>query len=379
MRTNPPSSAVASAAACLFAAFAFGWPSPGECATPGADRAGLPRIVAYVRDGMPVERIHPEKLTHINFAFAKIDARGTVILPHPGAAPQLDRLRALKARNPRLKILLSVGGWTADGFSDAAVSPESRLRFADSAIALLREQSLDGIDLDWEYPGQDTAGIKARPEDKQNFTLLLRAMRERLDAARPGYLLTIASADHEYFDHTEMDKLHVWLDWINVMTYDFFNSTTATTGHHAGLYPSRFAAATDRDADAAIRQHLAAGIPADKLVLGAAFYGRAFGDVNPLRDGLNQPFGKFVGALTYSELLDTRIGRDGYVRQWDPVARAPFLWNAATHTFISYEDPQSLAAKARYVRTHHLGGLMFWELSQDRDDRLLDAIVKGLR
>ena len=337
------------------------------------------RVVAYVRDGTVASVTHPEKLTHINFAFAKIDAHGAVALPHPGIAAQLSQLVALKSRNPRLKILLSVGGWTAEGFSDAALSADSRQVFASSAVALLREHSLDGIDLDWEYPGQDVAGIKARPEDKQNFTLLLRTLREQLDASRPGYLLTIASADHEYFDHTEMDKLHVHLDWINVMTYDFFNGMTPTTGHHAGLRRSRHAAATDRDGDAAIRQHLAAGIPADKLVLGAAFYGRAFGDVNPARDGLNQPFKTFVGAFSYSELAATRIDRDGFARRWDAAAQAPYLWNAATRTFISYEDPQSLAAKAKYVRKNRLGGLMFWELSQDRDGELLDAIAEGLR
>jgi len=363
---------------CRFAVLFIALLLPGLGAARSAPPAGF-RIVAYVRDGAPIAAIHPEKLTHINFAFGRIDAQGLVALPHPGVAPQLAQLNALKARNPRLKVLLSVGGWTADGFSDAAVSAESRRRFADSAVAVLREHSLDGIDLDWEYPGQDVAGIKARPEDKQNFTLLLQAVRERLDAERPGYLLTIASADHEYFDHTEMDKLHVFLDWINVMTYDFFNSMTKTTGHHAGLHASRTAAPTDRDGDAAIRQHLAAGIPPEKLVLGAAFYGRAFGDVNPLHHGLNQPYGKFIDAFPYSVLVDTRIDRDGFVRKWDKVARAPFLWNATTRTFISYEDPQSLAAKARYVRKHKLGGLMFWELSQDRDDQLLDAIVKGLR
>ena len=365
-----PSILVARTVACLLAAFGALAPVPSGAA---------PRIVAYVRDGTGLGRIHPEKLTHINFAFAKIDAQGAVALPNAGVAPQLAQLRGLKDRNPRLKILLSVGGWTADGFSDAAVSAESRQRFAASAVALLRENALDGIDIDWEYPGQDVAGIRARPEDKQNFTLLLQALRTQLDAARPGYLLTIASADHEYFDHTEMDRLHVYLDWINVMTYDFFNSMTPTTGHHAGLYPSRYAASTDRDADAAIRQHLAAGIPPDKLVMGAAFYGRAFGEVDPQHDGLNQPFAKFVGAFPYAELATTRIGRNGFVRKWDSAARAPFLWNAATRTFISYEDPESLRAKARYVKKHGLGGLMFWELSQDRDDELLDAIVHGLR
>jgi len=352
--------------------------APAAGATAGDARAPAYRIVAYVRDGTDVARIHPEKLTHINYAFAKIDAQGRVVLPHPGAAAQLEQLRGLKARNPKLGLLLSVGGWTADGFSDAALSAESRRVFASSAVALLREHSLDGIDLDWEYPGQDSAGIKARPEDKQNFTLMLQALREQLDANRPGYLLTIASADREYFEHTEMDRLHVHLDWINVMTYDFFNSMTPTTGHHAGLRRSKFAAATDRDGDTAIRQHLAAGIPPRKLVLGAAFYGRAFGDVRPEHDGLNQPYGKFIDAYPYSVLVDTRIDRDGFVRHWDAAAQAPFLWNPATRSFISYEDPQSLRAKARYVRSHRLGGLMFWELSQDRDDQLLDAIVKGL-
>jgi chitinase len=136
MRTNRLSHFAASAAACALAWLTSGGSSPA--ATPSGERTGLPRIVAYVRDGTNVNGIHPEKLTHINFAFARIDAQGEVVLPHPGIATQLAQLRGLKARNPRLKILLSVGGWTADGFSDAAVSPDSRLRFANSAVALLR-------------------------------------------------------------------------------------------------------------------------------------------------------------------------------------------------------------------------------------------------
>jgi len=132
----------------------------------------------------------------------------------------------------------------ADGFSDAALTDASRALFADSAVELLRQFSADGVDIDWEYPGQGVAGIKYRAEDRQNFTRLLKVLRDKLDVAsaaqgRTGagrYTLTIASADREYFDHTEMDKLHRYLDWINVMSYDFFNSLTPTTGHHAGLY-----------------------------------------------------------------------------------------------------------------------------------------------
>ena len=333
------------------------------------------RVVAYVVGWETPPAIDPNKLTHINFAFGKI-AGGKVVLPHPGVAANLAYLRSLQGRNPRLKVLLSVGGWEAEGFSDAALSAQSRNAFADSVVALLREYSLDGVDIDWEYPGQSVAGIKSRPEDKQNFTALLQEMRAQLG---DRYLLTIASADREYFQFTEMDRLHVYLDWINVMSYDFFNSLTPTTGHHAGLYASAFAAPGDRNADASVKQHLAAGVPPQKLVLGLAFYGRGFASVTPLHDGVNQPYERFEAAHPYSELVAKFIDRDGFVRKWDAKAQAPFLWNAQTRAFITYDDPQSIAIKAEYVHKHGLGGVMFWELSQDSGGVLVDAIVKGLK
>ena len=191
-------------------------------------------------------------------------------------------------------------------------------------------------------------------------------------------MLTIASADREYFDHVEMEKLHVYLDWLNVMSYDFFNSLTSTTGHHAGLYASEFAAPGDRNADASIRQHIAAGVPRSKLVLGVAFYGRGFVGVDPQNNGLNQPYQRYEGEHSYAELKDRLIGKEGFVRHWDERARAAFLWNGETKTFITYDDPQAIRAKAGYVRDLGLGGMMFWELSQDRDDELLDVIVTSL-
>ena len=339
---------------------------------PIPEALGAQRVVAYVTGWQTRPDIPATKLTHINYAFARIDAEGKAVLAHPGVPDHLAYLRSLKAKNPQLKILLSVGGWEAEGFSDAAVSAAPRATFARSVVALLRE----GVDLDWEYPGQSVAGIKSRPEDKQNFTALLQEMRAQLG---DRYLLTIASADREYFRFTEMDRLHVYLDWINVMSYDFFNSLTPTTGHHAGLYASAFAAPDDRNADASVKQHLAAGIPPQKLVLGVAFYGRGFTGVTPLHDGVNQPYQRFEAAHPYSELVAKFIDSNGFVREWDAKAQAPFLWNGQTHAFITYDDPQSIAIKAEYVRKHGLGGVMFWELSQDSGEVLVDAIVKGLR
>ena len=141
------------------------------------------RVVAYVAGWSMPAVIHPEKLTHINLAFAHIDGSGRVVFDNPDLAPAMKSLLALKHQNPKLKVIISVGGWEADGFSDAALTGASREKFAESALTLIRQHHADGIDLDWEYPGQGVAGIKFRAEDKENFTLLLKALREQLDAA----------------------------------------------------------------------------------------------------------------------------------------------------------------------------------------------------
>ena len=345
------------------------------------------RVVAYVAGWSIPAVIHAEKLTHINFAFAQITPAGRAELANGELEANLRRLVALKETNPRLKVIVSIGGWMADGFSDAALTEASRALFADSAVDLLRQTSTDGIDLDWEYPGQGVAGIKYRAEDRQNFTRLLMMLRAKLDAesvaqGRTGgsrYTLSIASADREYFDHTEMDKLHVYLDWINVMSYDFFNSLTPTTGHHAGLYRAAATMPADRDADDSVKQHLAAGIPSAKIVLGLAFYGRGFAGVKPIDNGLEQPYERFEGAHDYAELAEKFIDKQGFVRYWDDRAKAPYLWNSASRTFISYDDPRSIGIKAQYVKAQHLGGMMFWELSEDRNEELLDVIAKSMR
>jgi chitinase len=361
------------------------WPAPRVSAAQAAPVNADFRIVAYVASWAIPPVVHAEALTHINFAFARIDPAGRVAFENPAVATSLKALTALKQKNPELKVLVSVGGWMAEGFSDAALTDASRATFARSAVELLGQHDLDGIDLDWEYPGQGVAGIKFRPEDKHNFTLLLKALRQQLaaqnDARRRAgsdpYLLTIASADREYFDHTEMDALHVYLDWINIMSYDFFNSLTSTTGHHAGLYRSELASRTDRNADASVKQHLAAGIPARKLVLGVAFYGRGFTGVKSQNNGLKQPYERYESDHSYAELADDYIGKQGFIRYWDDRAQAPYLWNAGSRTFITYDDPRSIEIKAHYVRENKLGGMMFWELSQDRRGELLGVIAKA--
>lgn len=345
------------------------------------------RLVGYVTGRTDIRTVEATRLTHINYAFAQVSEAGRIVFDNDEAPAHLTQLHALKAQNPTLKLIVSVGGWGADNFSDAALTDASRRRFAESAARLVETYALDGIDLDWEFPGQPGPGIGHRPEDKQNFTLLLQAVRAQLDALsdaheRTGdarYLLTIASNDDEaYFEHTEMSEVHPHLDFVNIMTYDFFSSGSVITGHHAGLRASAHPGAPERTVVAAVERHLAAGIPARKIVLGVAFYGRGWSGVQPERRGLNQPYEQFAGAFSYAELVRRFVGKRGFERHWDEAASAPYLWNPDSTTFISYEDPESLRQKVEFVRSRGLGGVMFWEYSNDLNGTLLDVLSEPL-
>lgn len=364
----------AASLACLIAAAP---PVPAAGASPY-------RIIGYVTRWNPVQDQDLNKIDTLIYAFARIED-GRVVLGNTGAQ-RLGQITALKASHPQLKVEISVGGWGAGGFSAAASTAAGRRIFADSAAQLVASHDADGLDVDWEYPGHHESGIRSSPADRADFTLLLKAIRASLDRVgaahgRTGanhYTLSIAAADGPFVSGIDIRAVAPYLDWFNLMTYDFVNAMTPTTGHHTGLYASPFAPADARTANRAVRQFLAAGAPADKLVIGVAFYGREFADVRPAHHGLYQPYGHFQGMIAWPRLKADFIDRHGYVRYWDARAQAPWLWNATTRSFISYDDPRSIAAKAAYVKAMHLGGIMYWEQSLDPDDQLLDAIWRDL-
>ena len=343
------------------------------------------RIVGYATGWDAAQDQEAGKIDTLIFAFAQVtDGRVTL---DPAAAERLHRLTALKAARPALKVAVSVGGWGAGGFSEAAGSAAGRLAFADSAAQLLAAHDADGLDVDWEYPGHSESGIRSAPQDRANFTLLLEALRRSLDNAgaargRTGarrYTLSIAAADGPFVSGIDIAAAAPLLDWFNLMTYDFVNSLTPYTGHHSGLGLRPGCAATRAPRERAVRQFLNAGVPARKLLIGAAFYGREFAEVRPRHRGLYQPYGRYQGEQPWPHLEKDTIGKNGYVRYWDAAAQAPWLWNARLRRFISYDDPQSIAAKAAYVKSMHLGGIMYWEQSLDPSGELLEALWQGLR
>jgi chitinase len=206
--------------------------------------------------------IAAHKLTHINYAFANL-RDGRVVEGFTHDPENLARLTGLRRSHPHLKVLVAAGGWTwSGGFSDAALTEASRARFVESAVDFVRRHDLDGFDVDWEYPGLRGNDNVHRPEDRENFTALMAALRAALDkeggARGRRYLLTFAAgAFPAFIEHTELANVQASVDFVNLMTYDFrVAAVDAVAGHHANLHDHP-ADEKQRSADRAARQFVA--------------------------------------------------------------------------------------------------------------------------
>ncbi|WP_187820801.1 glycoside hydrolase family 18 protein [Pasteuria penetrans] len=329
-------------------------------------------------------------VTHLIYAFASI-VNGKI---HPGENHNLqndyEQLNLLKKRYPRLHILISVGGaGLSKQFSRVAGSPITRNRFALSVGRFFQRWPIfEGLDVDWEFPveGDGKPENKGKPEDKHNFTLLVRALRRRLNKR---YLLSLAiGAGSQHLDNIEPANLAAEADWILMMTYDYRNSPDGISGHNTPLFPDPSAPAPMREelrienVSASILRGLAAGIPANKLYMGLAFYGRLWAQCNtgPRNNGEYQ----FCAArkkkneffnlklIPYHDI--TKFLQQGAKQYFNPYTEVPFLWNPEGGIFISYDDPVSLRAKIQWAQTHRLGGLGIWSLDDDRTGTLLNTV-----
>ena len=343
-------------------------------------------IVGYYAGWKEQAPFDPRDVTVIDYAFAVVAPDGSLALDDAakdGAA--FDTLVAMKARNPKLRVVLSVGGWTrSDRFSDMAADPASRARFIASTMALLERHRLDGIDIDWEYPTD--IGVPCtpdrtcqRPEDKRNFIALAREMRR---AFGDRYLITIAAGADEKFlaephgDVRWLAELAGPLDWINLMTYDYHGSWERAANFNAPL-----------DAvEASVARLLAIGISPRKIALGMPFYGKGWAGCAPGKDGdgFAQPCtglakGSADETFDYAYLVDRGYLSDpAYAQHRHEAARVPYLYNAVTGEFITYDDERSIAEKVALVQRRGLRGAMFWELDADRHGALRAVVARSL-
>ena len=335
-------------------------------------------LIAYCNTGeLPfLTKEDMNRLDSVHISFSLINEKGEAYWDQKGTEGVLEKIKEI---NPELRLIISIGGWGADGFSQAAATEEGRQRFAASAVRIMEENKLDGIDIDWEYPCSSQAGIASAREDKENFTLLIRELRKQIDACGKGQTLSVAAGALESFlADTDMGEVQKYLDYVQLMTYDFHGVFTPTTGHHANLYDDGVLK-EKLSGDRAVKMFVKAGVPADKIVLGAAFYGRCWSRVPSENHGLGQvPFVQEVKGCPYYKICNMlETGEGNYEYFWDEDAKAPYLYNG--ESFISYEDKRSLSYKVQYVKDHNLRGIMFWEYSEDKTRTLVGHLRQELQ
>lgn len=290
----------------------------------------------------------------------------------------LEEFKRIRKENADCKLVLSIGGWGAGGFSEAAADEEGREKFALTAVEIIKKYELDGLDIDWEYPCISTAGIAATYDDRENFTKLIKTSREIMDRELgKDKMLTIAAGAGEYFiNSTNMSEVEKYLDYVQLMTYDLRGGYHIITGHHTNLLDDKkdILQASAKKAAACFEK---AGVPRDKLILGAAYYSRMWKGVPDRESGLHQ-MAETTGGYgpSYGELVKDYINKNGYKRYFDEEARAPWLFNG--DTFISYDDEVSCKEKAEYVVKNGLGGIMFWEYRLDETRTLTEVMRKAL-
>ena len=346
-------------------------------------------------------------LTHVIYAFGRVAEDGRAALGsacldaglcddsasaagRPGG--NFASLGELKRRYPRLKVMVSIGGWTGSGrFSDVALTDASRRLFASSAIDQFIRRFpgvFDGLDIDWEYPvGGGLPENAKRPEDRRNFTSLMRELRRQLDeqGARDGRRYELAAATtagEQGIGNLEVDSLAKVVDFLNVMTYDYY-AGGSVTGFNAPLYSAANDPSPKRNVDSTVALYLRAGLPADKLVVGVPYYARVYAGVPRVNDGLFQTAGgtaprEWTGTNTdVSHLTRAGLESAGFTVRTEPKAQAPYAFNPTTGLWITFDDAESLARKAAYVRARGLRGIMIWEAGSD-DGRVTRAIEEAL-
>ena len=351
-------------------------------------------------------------LTHLDYAFGRVEdnhcqvMNADVALRHwysaytsvdgsadPAGASQLrgtfHQIQELKRQYPKLKVLISLGGWGQSGGFSSAAEPEHLREFVHSCVQTFiagkfasgtQEPGIfDGVDLDWEYPV--AGGVNpGRPEDTKNLTALVNEFRRQLDAFGPGLLLTAAlPAEEEYYNNFELKEISKEVDFISVMAYDLHWNSEPITNFHSALFhdssdPSK-PPLNERYGDFAVEGFLKTGVPPEKFILGVPFYGKGWRGVKDANHGLFQAVsGPVSSGGGYRELKALPQTAD---RKYYPKVASCTIW--FRQKFWSYDCPEALKQKLEYVKRHRLGGVMFWELSHDTRDSELLGTLAGVR
>ncbi|CAF1245074.1 unnamed protein product [Adineta ricciae] len=360
------------------------------------------RVVCYYtnwslyREAMPTlypDHIDPLLCTHIHYAFADIDPLTLAITPIEEhdihwtdrlGMPLYLRMYGLKRRNPSLKIILSVGGWSArsKGFNAILRSDNTRAKFINQTITFLEEWQFDGLDLDWEFPG--SRDRDAEPDSKLKFNILVQELRQAFEeeAGRMNksnrLLLTaaVASDPKKVNEGYIVDEFCNSLDYINVMTYDYHGKWDLVTGINSPLYRSNAELEDHEDwknSNSSISYWINHGCPPSKMNLGLALYGRSFtlsdhqntsiGAKTIEGGGEAGPYTKDKGILAYFEICQ-KLRAHNWTTEWDLDSQSQYAYSD-TGQWVGYDSLRSVTLKVIWAKAMGLGGAMLWSLDYD--------------
>lgn len=358
----------------------------------------LQRRVCYFSNWSPYRDINPilypdaidsSLCTHIHYAFAKIDPFNLTLVPTEdhdmnwtdrSKMPLFIRLYGLKRRNMAIKIVLGVGGWTARslGYNEATRNSTNRNKFITQAIKFLREWNFDGIDLDWEYPGDPVSD--ADPDSKENFDTLVTEFRHAVNneseiSGKRRLLITsaVAADPKKVQDGYNVSNLCDKLDYVSVMTYDFHGGGwDIQTGLNSPLYSkmnTELNGTIDwKNVNYSINNWILNGCSPNKLNVGLAAYGRSFTLKNStsnkigapsLKSGYAGPFTKEDGVMAFFEICD-KIRSENWTKYWDDQQQSNYA--TLDNQWIGYDDKRAIALKVKWASSMNLGGTMLWTL-----------------
>jgi len=334
-----------------------------------------------------VDDIDVDLCTHAIFGFAGLDnATWTIKVldpwnencpedDPPGNYCAFKRFTALKQQKPSLKTIIAVGGWNEGSlqYSMMAEHPSRRATFIASCLEFMEKEGFDGLDMDWEYPGQ-RGGF---PRDRENFVTLLKEFRAEFD--RRGYLLTAALGNgnpptiETSYDVPELAKV---LDIMSIMTYDFHGAWENFTHHNTPLcrYPGDTGLFEYFNVEASIDYWLAEGAPAHKLVMGIAMYGRCFtlddyqqhgmlaGAANPGPPG---PYTRLNGTLGFNEICERISNPSDCTVVNDPHLHEPYMYCRRDNIWCGFDDAESAVLKVQFAKSRGLRGSVIWTIDTD--------------
>ncbi|MFI5133344.1 MAG: glycoside hydrolase family 18 protein [Chitinophagales bacterium] len=323
---------------------------------------------ATMLDSFPVG-----KLTRLIFSFCHLNGN-KLWVSNAADTACIQKMVSFKEQYPDLKIILSMGGWGGCRDCSAVFSSDTgRNEFARSSKELMEYFHTDGIDLDWEYPAiPGFPGHVYSPDDRTNFTLLIQSLRKSLGKKSE---ISFAAGGFDLFidSSIEWKKVMRIADKVNVMSYDLVHGFSKVSGHHTPLYSTT---QQKLSVDNAVNKLIAAGVPPGKIIIGAAFYARFFEVTDTAHNGLYDS-ASFYRGISYSHLYDSISAANGFVQYWDATANAPYAFNTQRKIFATFDDSLSINRKTNYAIKKKLGGIMFWQLMDDKfTDGLLDVIYK---